>query len=84
MYPWKQLVSDGSTLGQVRVSGKKHYAGRHECWGHGTFLPLKLQAPHVAGVARSVRVISGHNSRSRSKYYDPKASEENKMGYGRH
>ena len=81
VYPWKQLVSDGSTY----WDGVRNYQARNIMRDDMVvgdmvlFYHSNCKPPHVAGVAKvSKEAYPDHTAQdSESKYFDPKASVEN-------
>ena len=81
VYPWKQLVSDGSTY----WDGVRNYQARNIMRDDMVvgdmvlFSHSNCKPPHVAGVAKvSKEAYPDHTAQdSESKYFDPKASVEN-------
>ena len=81
VYPWKQLVSDGST----HWDGVRNYQARNIMRDDMVvgdmvlFYHSNCKPPHVAGVAKVCKeAYPDHTAQdSESKYFDPKASVEN-------
>ena len=81
VYPWKQLVSDGST----HWDGVRNYQARNIMRDDMVvgdmvlFYHSNCKPPHVAGVAKvSKGAYPDHTAQdSESKYFDPKASADN-------
>jgi len=81
VYPWEQLVEDGST----HWDGVRNYQARNtmrddmKVGDLVLFYHSNTKPPHVAGVARVCREgYPDHTAQDvNSKYFDPKASAEN-------
>tara|TARA_B100001996_G_scaffold370460_1_gene344843 strand:+ start:1909 stop:2430 length:522 start_codon:yes stop_codon:yes gene_type:complete len=81
VYPWEQLVSDGST----HWDGVRNYQARNimrDDMAVGDFVLFyhsNCKPPHVAGVARVCKdAYSDFTAQdSNSKYFDPKATPDN-------
>ena len=81
VYPWKQLVSDGSTY----WDGVRNYQARNIMRDDMVigdmvlFYHSNCKPPHVAGVAKVCKEsYPDHTAQEpESKYYDPKATVEN-------
>ena len=81
VYPWEQLVEDGST----HWDGVRNYQARNtmrddmKVGDLVLFYHSNTKPPHVAGVARVCREgYPDHTAQDpKSKYFDPKASPDN-------